>query len=508
MTVSAPDLQPAGPASDDDRPHDATPVSSDRAPVERAGRRHRIHPAWIVAAVAFVALIGAAGFRSAPGVLMVPLQDEFGWSRGLMSLAVGINLILYGVTAPFAAALMDRFGIRAVTCGALLLVAAGAGLTVFVTAGWQLVLMWGVLIGLGTGSMALVFAATIANRWFVRRRGLVMGVLTAASATGQLIFLPLMAWLAEQYGWRAASLLITVAALAVVPLVLIFIRNYPADLGVRPYGAADVADEQVGPAVSPGHVARGDDGELAVPATADVPTSSAATTGAARRTMNTLFSAARTRTFWALAGGFAICGATTNGLIATHFVPAAHDHGMPTTTAAGLLAVVGIFDVVGTIASGALTDRVNPRVLLATYYALRGVGLLMLPALLSDAVHPSILAFVIVYGLDWVATVPPTAALCREAFGEDGTIVFGWVFAAHMIGAAVASVGAGYIRDLTSDYTIAWLGAAGLCVIAALMSLGIRKVPKDLLAGSDQSAPKDLLAGSDQSNQRPGPQLP
>jgi predicted MFS family arabinose efflux permease len=200
--------------------------------------------------------------------------------------------------------------------------------------------------------------------------------------------------------------------------------------------------------------------------------------------MNTLFTAARTRTFWALAGGFAICGATTNGLIATHFVPAAHDHGMPTTTAAGLLALVGVFDVAGTIASGALTDRINPRVLLAIYYALRGVGLLMLPALLSDSVHPSILAFVIVYGLDWVATVPPTAALCREAFGADGTIVFGWVFAAHMIGAAIASVGAGYIRDLTSDYTIAWLGAAGLCVIAALMSLGIRKVQRPGAVGA------------------------
>jgi MFS family permease len=433
----------------------------------------------MVAAVAFIALIGAAGFRSAPGVLMVPLQEEFGWSRGLMSLAVGINLVLYGLTAPFAAALMDRFGIRVVTSAALLLVAAGAGLTVFVTAGWQLVLMWGVLIGLGTGSMALVFAATIANRWFVRRRGLVMGVLTAASATGQLIFLPLMAWLAEQYGWRAASLLITIAALAVVPLVLIFIRNYPADLGVRPYGAEDV-EPRIAAAVTPGPVARGDDGELAVPVSAvvDVPQAGVATIGPARRTMNTLFAAARTKTFWALAGGFAICGATTNGLIATHFVPAAHDHGMPTTTAAGLLALVGVFDVVGTIASGALTDKINPRVLLAIYYALRGVGLLMLPSLLSDSVHPSILAFVIVYGLDWVATVPPTAALCREAFGEDGTIVFGWVFAAHMIGAAIASVGAGYIRDLTSDYTIAWLGAAGLCVIAALMSLGIRKVPR------------------------------
>ena len=424
---------------------------------------------------------------------MVPLQDEFGWSRGLLSVAVGINLILYGLTAPFAAALMDRFGVRRITCSALVLVALGSGLTVFVSAGWQLVLTWGVLIGLGTGSMALVFAATIANRWFVKRRGLVMGVLTAAGATGQLVFLPLMAWLAEQYGWRSASLVVSVAALAVVPLVLIFVRNYPADLGVRPYGAAEldmpvgVADPEratghvAAPTAEPpatdgpsaGQVARGDDGELV-----DI-----ARTSAVRRTIETLFMAARRRTFWALAAGFAICGATTNGLIGTHFVPAAHDHGMPLTTAGGLLALVGIFDVVGTIASGALTDRVNPRILLAIYYAFRGVGLLMLPSLLSDSVHVSMLAFVIVYGLDWVATVPPTAALCREAFGEAGTIVFGWVFAAHQLGAALASVGAGYIRDLTSDYTMAWLGAAGLCAVAALMSLGIRKVPRPAAVG-------------------------
>ncbi len=466
--MTTPDLQP------ESAPRTGRRVTGTERP-RRVTKPARIHPAWIVAAVSFIALIGAAGFRSAPGVLIVPLQDEFGWSRALLSVAVGINLVLYGLTAPFATALMDRFGIRTVTTCALVMVALGSGLSVFVTAGWQLVLLWGVLIGLGTGSMALVFAATVANRWFVRRRGLVMGVLTAAGATGQLVFLPLMAWLAEGYGWRAASLMVSVAALAVVPLVLIFIRNYPSDRGVLPYGAP-AAEPEVEPAgaptdepsdmVSPGHLARGDDFEVAV-----------RSGSAVKRTLRTLVEAAHTRTFWALVGGFAICGATTNGLIGTHFVPAAHDHGMPTTTAAGLLAVVGIFDVVGTIASGALTDRINPRVLLAVYYALRGVGLLMLPSLLTDSVHPSTLAFVIVYGLDWVATVPPTAALCREVFGESGTIVFGWVFAAHQFGAAIASVGAGVIRDLTSDYTVAWLSAAGLCVVAAFLSLGIRRLP-------------------------------
>ncbi len=431
-------------------PTSADAPSGDVVPEEAARpipRSPRIHPAWWVAVVAFVALLGAAGFRAAPGVLMIPLENEFGWPRTLMSGAVSVNLILYGVMAPFAAALMDRFGIRKVTSFALLMVAAGSGLTIFVNQGWELVLTWGVLIGVGTGSMAMVFAATIANRWFVARRGLVMGILTAAGATGQLIFLPVTANLVEHSSWRAASLAVTIAALAVVPFVIIVLRNYPADRGVRAYGAPLDADDP--PPPDP--------------------------TGAARRALSALREAARTRTFWALAGGFAICGATTNGLIGTHFIPSAHDHGMPETTAAGLLALVGIFDIVGTIVSGALTDKINPRILLVGYYFFRGVGLLVLPLLLSDRVHPSLLFFIVIYGLDWVATVPPTAALCRQAFGANGTIVFGWVFAAHQIGAAIASSVAAVIRDTTGEYTIAWFGAAALCAVAAAISFGIRR---------------------------------
>ena len=198
--------------------------------------RTRWHRAWVVAAVAFVALIGAAGFRATPGVLIVPLQEEFGWSRAQISLAVTINLLLFGVTAPFAAALMDRYGMRRVVTLALLLVAGGSAMTIVMTARWQLVLGWGVLVGLGTGSMALVFAATVANRWFVRSRGLVMGVLTAGGATGQLVFLPVLAWLAQERGWRAAALVVALAALAVIPLVLLLLRDRPSDLGLLPYG--------------------------------------------------------------------------------------------------------------------------------------------------------------------------------------------------------------------------------------------------------------------------------
>lgn len=405
-----------------------------------------MHPAWWVAGVAFLALFGSAGFRAAPGALMVPLNEEFGWSTSTMSLAVSLNLLLFGLTAPFAAALMDRFGLRRVVATALTLIALGSGGSVFMTASWQLLVFWGLLIGLGTGSMALVFAATIANRWFVQRRGLVMGILTAGSATGQLVILPPVAALAETVGWRVASLVIAVVALAVVPLVLIVLRDHPADRGVLPYGATLATYSE--PARSSG--------------------------GAFGRAFDALAFAARTKAFWALAIAFAICGATTNGLIGVHFIPSAHDHGMAQTTAAGLLAVVGVFDVLGTIASGWLTDKFDPRVLLVAYYAFRGVGLLLLPWLLADQVHPSMVLFVVIYGLDWVATVPPTAALCRRIFGERGTIVFGWVFASHQIGAAIAALGAGVIRDTFGTYTYAWWGGAALCAVAAVLSILVR----------------------------------
>ncbi|SNT30022.1 MFS transporter [Rhodococcoides kyotonense] len=410
-------------------------------------RSTRIHPAWLVAAAAFLALFAAAGFRGAPGALMVPLHDEFGWSMGSMSLAVSLNLMLYGLVAPFAAALMDRFGMRLIACLALMLVAAGAAGSIAMTASWQLLVFWGLLIGSGTGAMALVFAATIADRWFVRRRGLVMGVLTAGAATGQLVILPPVAALADGIGWRPASLVIAATALVAAPLVWLMIRDYPSDRGVLPFGAD--------------------------PKTYDAPARTSG--GAVARAFDGLAVAARTRSFWALAIAFAICGATTNGLIGIHFIPSAHDHGMPAPAAAGLLAAVGVFDIVGTIASGWLTDKFDPRKLLVGYYAFRGVSLLLLPWLLAEHVHPSMLLFVVVYGLDWVATVPPTAALCREIFGSRSSIVFGWVFAAHQIGAAAAAFSAGVVRDSFGTYTYAWWGGAALCVLAAALSIVVAK---------------------------------
>ncbi|MFK3980930.1 MFS transporter [Micromonospora sp. NPDC050397] len=405
------------------------------------------HPAWVVAAVAFVALVGAAGFRATPSVLLHPLHAEFGWPLATISAAVSVNLLLYGLTAPFAAALMERFGIRRVVTGALLLVAAGSGLTVFMTASWQLIACWGVLVGLGTGSMALAFVATVTGRWFVKRRGLVTGVLTAGGAAGQLVFLPVLANLVQSYNWKVAALVVAAAALLVVPLVVFFLREHPADLGLPLYGGTEV--------VRPQPAAGGP--------------------GAASRALSGLRTGVRSRAFWLLAGGFAICGATTNGLVGTHFIPAAHDHGVAETTAAGLLALVGLFDIVGTIASGWLTDRVDSRVLLAAYYGLRGLSLLVLPSLFADTTGPTMLVFIVFYGLDWVATVPPTVALCREYFGDRGPVVFGWVFASHQIGAAIAATGAGFVRDRLGEYTLAWYVAGALAIGAAVLSLMLKR---------------------------------
>ncbi|MFF6867462.1 MFS transporter [Streptomyces sp. NPDC012450] len=414
-----------------------------RAPGNGPVRTPRVHRAWFVAAVTFVTIIGSAAFASLPGLLIEPLHAELHWSRGTIGFAVSVNLALYGLTAPFAAALMDRFGIRRVVAVALSVIALGSLLTVWMTAAWQLVLYWGILVGLGSGSMALAFAATVTNRWFVARRGLVTGLLTAAGASGQLVFLPLLSWLVERHGWRPASVTVALAALAVVPFVWLLLRDHPADVRLAPYGGEYV--EKPAPV-----------------------------TGAARRAVTVLLKAARTGPFWLLAGSFAICGASTNGLIRTHFVPAAHDHGMPITAAAGLLAVIGVFDVVGTVASGWFTDRFSARRLLAVYYALRGISLCFLPILLAPSVHPPMLFFIVFYGLDWVATVPPTMALCREHFGADSAIVFGWVLASHQVGAAVVAFAGGLARDLFGTYDVVWYASGALCAAAALMALVIR----------------------------------
>jgi MFS family permease len=420
---------------------------------------HRVHRAWWVAAVTMAALVAAAGFRSSTGALLVPLEEEFGWSRTTTSGAVSLNLVVYGLTAPFAAALMERLGLRRVVTGALLLVALGSGLTLVMTSPWQLWLLWGFAVGIGTGSLALVFGAIVANRWFVRHRGLVVGLFSAASSTGQLVFLPLIAVLAAGPGWRFAAALVAGFALLLVPAVLVLLRDHPADVGTTAYGADPTVGQVPAPVAAPGR-------------------------GAAALALTTLRDCSRSRTFWILVGTFWICGWSTNGLIGTHFIPAAHDHGMAATTSATLLALIGVFDIIGTVASGWLTDRVDSRYLLFAYYALRGLSLLLVPMLLGPHVEPSLFVFVLFYGLDWVATVPPTVALCRQHFGiERSGVVFGWVFASHMVGAGVAASFAGWIRTTQGDYLMAWLTAGGLCLAAAGACLLVPRTPVPAASG-------------------------
>ena len=420
--------------------------------------RKRIHRAWWIAFVTFLALISTSAFRSSTGVLLEPIEETFGWSRTITSGAVTLNLVIYGLTAPFAAALMERFGIRRVVAIALLLVGAGSGLTALMNAPWQLWMLWGVAIGVGTGSLALVFGAIVANRWFYRHRGLVVGLFSAASATGQLLFLPLIASIVTGGSWRAAALVVTVLAFLLIPIFLIVMADHPEDAGTTAYGAEDAPDDQPAPVT-----------ETRSPATVAI---------------SELKSGLRNRIFWILLLTFAICGFSTNGLIATHFIPAGHDHGLPTQTAANLLAVIGIFDIVGTLLSGWLTNKVDPRKLLFVYYSLRGLSLLLLPQLLDSTVQPPLFFFIILYGLDWVATVPPTVALCREHFGAARAgVVFGWVFAGHMIGAGAAASFAGWIRESQGDYLLAWITSGGVCFLAAAAILLIPKVRSKVLAG-------------------------
>ena len=408
-------------------------------------KTRRFHPAWIAAAVTFLTLMATAGFRSAPSVLIVPLEESFGWSRADVSLAVAINVLLFGLVAPFAAALMERFGIRKVVMTALTVVSIGSGLTIFIQKPWHLIALWGVVVGVGTGSMALVFAATVANRWFVERRGLVIGALTAATATGQLIFLPGLSKLAEIHGWKSISITVSLAAIAVVPIIFLFLREKPADIGLLPYGAPP---------------------EWQPPAPSQIP--------AGKLAIVTLKEASKKRDFWFLTGSFFVCGLSTSGLIGTHFIPAAHDHGMPTVTAASLLALIGVFDVVGTIFSGFLTDRIDPRKLLFFYYLLRGLSLFLLPSILFSTLHPSTLVFIIFYGLDWVATVPPTVLLCRQVLTpEKGAIIYGWVFAAHQVGGAIAAFGAAVLRIKFGDYAAAFYVTGIMCVVTSYFVLQI-----------------------------------
>ena len=410
--------------------------------------------ASIVAAITFVALLVSAGLRSAPGVMMLPLEMHFGWDRATISVAAAIGILLYGLIGPFAAALMLTIGIKRTMVAGLVLMSVSTFASLWMSEPWQYVLSWGVFSGVGSGAVASILGAAVVNRWFATRQGLVMGMLTASTATGALVFLPLLAWLAEGGAWRPVALAVAIASACVIPLVLLFVPERPQDLGVRRFGEAETA--------------------LPPP-----PLKQAATPALA---FTALFRASRSPMFWLLFGTFFVCGLTTNGLVGTHLIAFCGDHGIAPVQAAGLLSLMGLFDLIGTTASGWLTDRHDPRKLLFVYYGLRGLSLLALPFL--DFSASSLLVFAIFYGLDWIATVPPTVKLANVNFGErDAPIVFGWIMVGHQLGAATAAFGAGAIRSWAGSYTPAFLIAGAFGLVASVAILGARiRTPQSMPA--------------------------
>jgi sugar phosphate permease len=403
----------------------------------------KIHYAWIVVGVTCLVLLTSAGIRSTPGILMVPLQEEFHWSRATIGFAVSINLILYGCIGPFAAAVMERFGIRRSVLLALVLVGAGVASTSLMRYEWQLVLMWGILVGAGTGFLATVLSATIAARWFTAQRGLALGILSGGSSTGQLIFLPVMANINTAYGWRTTVLAIAGVLCVVIPLVALIMRDRPQDVGLAPYGETG-EPEPVKPM-------QGNPLALA---------------------FNALGLAVRNRDIWIIASTYFVCGASTNGLIGTHLIPACIDQGYTEVTGAALLATMGVFNFIGTTSAGWLSDRFDNRHLLFAYYGLRGLSLFYLPFSFVD--FYTMTFFAVFYGLDWFATVSPTVRLITNAVGrEKASMVYGWVFMCHQLGGASAAFFAGLFRESFGGYTHAFMLSGALCLIAAVAVLFI-----------------------------------
>jgi sugar phosphate permease len=405
--------------------------------------KRRLHYGWVVVAAAFFALLASAGVRATPGVLILPLEHEFGWSAATISTAIALNIALFGLVGPFAAALMQRIGVRPVVAAALGFNTLAVAATAFVTQPWQLVLTWGVCVGVSTGLIANVLAATIATRWFKTSRGVVVGLLSASVSTGQLVFLPALAWIVAGPGWRNAVFVVAGTSLLVAVPVVMLLREWPFSIGLPPFG---------GTALEP------------PPRFTGNPLLNA---------LRELRFAAGKRDFQILAATFFVCGASTNGLIGTHFIPACGDHGIPEVKAASFLAAMGVLDLAGTTLSGYLSDRLDARVLLFWYYGLRGLSLLVLPQALTMG-DASLTLFALFYGLDWIATIPPTLKLTNAAFGTaKGPVLYGWIVASHQLGAGCAALFAGIVRTVFGTYDPGFWFAGALCLIAAALALTI-----------------------------------
>lgn len=404
------------------------------------------HYCWIVLSLCFMTTLTGAGVRSSPSVLINPLEAEFGWSRALISYAVSMNLLLFGIAAPVSGWLLDRYGPRKVMMGSLALLIVGVSGTMTMNQFWQFFLVWGIIVGIGAGGVGSVLTATVGNRWFVAKRGLALGILGSASSTGQLIFLPLFMAMIAYAGWRMGSMVLIVVAAFLLPLIYLFMRDDPAQIGVEPYGAGQGAAPSVKAASLRG-----------------------ARSGSATITLREVFS---TSTFWLLAGSFFICGGTANGLIGTHLIPHEIDHGIPQVTAASVVGIMGGLNFVGTVLSGWMTDKVQPKKWLAMVYALRGLSLLLLP-FVQD--YKGLFVFAVIYGLDWFATVPPTMTITADTFGKENIgKVYGWIFMSHQIGAAIMASTAGMLRTWVGDYQLAFLSGGFIAMIAAALALQIK----------------------------------
>jgi sugar phosphate permease len=409
--------------------------------------KHRFHYAWMVIAVTFLIMLVTAGIRATPSVMMVPLEKSFGWSRTTISMALAINLALFGLMGPFAAAAMQRFGMRRTVLTALTVLAIAVALSGRMHAAWQMVLIWGVLVGSATGATSTTLGAVVVNRWFSQHRGLAMGILTASSATGQLAFLPLMAWVAEHRGWQPLVVLVALAAAIVLPIVALLLPEKPSAIGLRRLGEAVDA---------PADAAQSNANPIVIAFAA-------------------LQRASKSGDFWLLFFTFFICGASTNGYIGTHFIAMCGDYGLSEVRGAGMLAMMGVCDLFGTTMSGWLSDRFNNRVLLFWYYGLRGLALIFLPFAFGYQ-YFGLPIFGLFYGLDWIATVPPTVRLTTDVFGSrDAPVIFGWVVAGHQLGAAFAALGAGMLRSALGTYTVATMISGGLCVVGAMLVLRINR---------------------------------
>ena len=404
-----------------------------------------VHYAWVVLAVVFTSTLAGVGVRAAPGVMIVPLEHAFGWDVSTISGAISVNIILLGLTGPFLTGLMQVIGLKRTMLLCLTILMLATGLSVFMTRPWQLFLTWGLMVGIGTGAGAVGMAGAVANRWFAQRTGFAMGLLTSANAAGQLVFLPVLAMMAERFGWQGVAIGVTVAIACVLPVVAIMLPESPAAIGLPAYGATAVVAvrDQASPGGNPVSVA----------------------IGALRRASGSV-------DFWLLCLTFGICGFSTNGLINTHLIAYCADYGIPEVHGASILAVIGLFSLVGSMTSGWLCDRFSPRVLLFWYYSLRGLSLVVIP--FSGFGPVSLTVFSVFYGLDWVATGPATFALTNEVFGRrDAPVIVAWIFTAHQVGGALAAFGGGAVRSLSGSYMLAFVASGMACLLASMLVLRI-----------------------------------